>query len=188
MKKYQRQHPCFALCGLNCGLCPIHHMKNGCPGCGGGEGHQKCAIVTCSLQHGGVEYCFQCGQYPCEKYRSFAEYDSFITHQTRKRDFERAGEIGLEAYLDELREKIKIVEQLLAQYNDGKRKSFFCLAVNLLPLRDVQAVMEQIREQGTDAMEIKEKSAFAVRLFQEIAAERNVPLKLKRKPKEKSKK
>lgn len=185
MKNYQRQHPCFALCGLNCGLCPIHHMNNGCPGCGGGEGHQKCAIVTCSLQHGGVEYCFQCEQYPCEKYSSFAEYDSFLTHQTQSRDFERVREIGLDAYLDELREKVQILERLLAQYNDGRRKSFFCLAVNLLPLRDVRTVMEEIREQEADAMEMKEKSALAVRLFQAMAAERGVLLKLKKKPKEK---
>ena len=59
MKHYRRADPSFSLCGLHCGLCPIHHMERGCPGCGGGAGHQSCGIIRCSLEHGAPEYCFQ---------------------------------------------------------------------------------------------------------------------------------
>ena len=46
--------------------------------------------------------------------------------------------MGMETYLEELGEKTAILEKLLAGYNDGRRKSFFCLAVNLLELSDCQ--------------------------------------------------
>ena len=78
MKGFKRQNQLFSLCGLNCGLCPMFLNKN-CPGCGGGEGNQTCKIARCSIEHDGVEYCFQCGEYPCEKYEHIDDFDSFIT-------------------------------------------------------------------------------------------------------------
>lgn len=49
MKNFKRNYPLFSLCGLNCGLCPMH-LNNYCPGCGGGAGNQPCTIARCSLQ------------------------------------------------------------------------------------------------------------------------------------------
>lgn len=51
----------------------------------GGEGNQSCSIAKCSLQHGNIKYCFQCENYPCEKYDNIDEFDSFITHQIKNR-------------------------------------------------------------------------------------------------------
>ncbi|MCB8611537.1 DUF3795 domain-containing protein, partial [Faecalibacillus faecis] len=89
MKNFKRDNLLFSLCGLNCGLCPMK-IDGYCPGCGGGAGNQSCKIARCSMEHGGIEYCFQCGKYPCEKYEGIDEFDSFITHQKRRTDFERA--------------------------------------------------------------------------------------------------
>ncbi len=85
MKGFNRPNQLFALCGLNCGLCPMFLNKN-CPGCGGGEGNQSCKIARCSMEHGGVEYCFHCSEYPCEKYDHIDDFDSFITHRNRRSD------------------------------------------------------------------------------------------------------
>lgn len=90
MKHYRRADPSFSLCGLHCGLCPIHHMERGCPGCGGGAGHQSCGIIRCSLEHGAPEYCFQCAVFPCERLRNAAEFDSFVPHRNSIADLERA--------------------------------------------------------------------------------------------------
>ena len=51
-------------------------------------------------------------------------------------------EIGEEAYNKEQAEKRRILDRLLAEYNDGRKKSLFCLAVNLLPLEDLRTVFE----------------------------------------------
>ncbi len=57
MKDFHRNNLLFSLCGLNCRLCPMK-LDKFCPGCGGGEGNLSCKIARCSLQNGGVEYCF----------------------------------------------------------------------------------------------------------------------------------
>ena len=94
MKDFHRDHPQFSLCGLNCLLCPMN-LGGYCPGCGGGAGNQSCAVARCALEQGGVEFCTQCGQFPCARYRKLLEYDSFIPHSRMVRDLERAGELGL---------------------------------------------------------------------------------------------
>lgn len=38
-----------------------------------------------------------------------------------------------------------ILDSLLANYNDGRKKIFFCLTVNLLELVDLKKVLEQIK-------------------------------------------
>ena len=151
-----------------------------CPGCGGGEGQQSCKLARCSLEHGNAAYCCDCGSYPCEKYRHFDDFDSFITHRRRAADLERMREIGEEAYNAEQRRKIEILRFLPGHFNDGRRKTFFCVAVNLLELADLQEIVQKLPE---DAEELppKEKSAQAVRLFQQAAQARGVELKLHKK-------
>lgn len=113
------------------------HLGNYCGGCG--NGNQSCRIAKCSLEHERVEYCYECRQYPCEKYQHIDEYDSFITHRRQKTDLEKARSIGIEQ-----QEKIQILSCLLSNYNDGRRKNFFCVAVNLLELSEIQEAIKQI--------------------------------------------
>lgn len=181
MKNFSRSYPLFSLCGLNCGLCSMY-LGNYCPGCGGGAGNQLCAIARCSQQHDGIEYCYLCEEYPCVKYEGIDEFDSFITHRNQLKDFEKVKKIGIELYKSELAEKIEILKYLLANFNDGRRKSFFCLAVNLLELQDIKSVVEQIKtETESDNLTLKEKAAIAANLFQTMAVKRSILLKLNKK-------
>ena len=181
MKGFHRQNQLFSLCGLNCRLCPMFLNKN-CPGCGGGEGNQSCKIVGCSLEHDGVEYCFQCSEYPCEKYDHIDDYDSFITHRHRKADLGKARQSGIESYNAEQMEKAEILNLLLSNYNDGRKKTLFCVAVNLLNLQDLQEVLRQIENKSDlETLTLKEKSAFAAGLLRAVAAKNNIDLKLRKK-------
>ncbi len=163
MKDFKRSYLLFSLCGLNCGLCSMH-IGNYCPGCGGGPGNQPCAISRCSQRHGGIEYCYLCDEYPCEKYQGIDLLDSFITHRNQLKDFEKVKKIGLECYQAELEEKIEILKYLLANCNDGRRKSFFCIAVNLLELQDVKSVVKQIEDQ-TESGKVTVKENYELRLY-----------------------
>ena len=139
MKDFTRNNPFFSLCGLNCKLCSMN-ISGHCGGCG--FGNQSCPIARCSLEHGKPEYCFQCSEYPCERYETIDTFDSFITHRNQKADMEKMQSIGEEAYNAEQIEKHQILDRLLADYNDGRKKTLFCLAVNLLPLDDLRTVFE----------------------------------------------
>ena len=185
MKGFDRPDPRFSLCGLMCGLCPIHHMANGCPGCGGGAGNQSCAIARCSLSHGGVEYCWQCGEYPCQRYKGFYDYDSFLPARSAPRDIQRFQEMGPDAFRVELDAKTEILEELLEGYNAGRKKTFFCTAVNLLPLPDLQAGMAEIRAASAGLDGLPEREAAAVGALTALAQRQGVSLSLRKKPRTK---
>lgn len=74
-----------------------------------------------------------------------------------------------------------ILNKDLVNYNDGRRKTFFCVAVNLLQIQDLKTIMERIKANTNQGYTIKEKAAYAVNLFQEIAIKQNIVLKLNKK-------
>lgn len=178
MKVFSRKEPMFSLCGLNCALCAMH-VGGYCPGCGGGEGNQSCAFARCSLGHG-VEFCADCEEYPCARYEGFDDADSFVPHSRRRADLERARELGLEAYMSELREKAELLSELLAGYNDGRRKSLFCTAAYLLPPEALREVVLSLR--SLPERPLKERAAEAASLLQTAADGLGVSLRLVKKP------
>ena len=185
MKGFIRTEKRFSLCGLNCALCPMQ-LGGFCPGCGGGEGNQSCAIARCSLERGGLQFCWDCPDYPCQRYESFDAYDSFLPHSHRQQDIARARELGLETYLAETEEKRSILAELLTKYNDGRRKSFFSTAVYMLPLEELRIAVAVLNSRAEpEERPIKERASDAVSLLQAAADRLGISLKLNKKAKRK---
>ena len=199
MKGFVRTEKRFSLCGLNCALCPMQ-LGGFCPGCGGGEGNQSCAIARCSLERGGLQFCWDCPDYPCQRYEGFDAYDSFLPHSHRQQDIARARELGLETYLAETEEKRSILAELLTKYNDGRRKSFFSTAVYMLPLEELRIAVAVLNSRAEpeelrtavavlnsraepEERPIKERASDAVSLLQAAADRQGISLKLNKKPK-----
>ena len=181
MKNFNRSDLSFSLCGLNCALCTMK-LDGYCPGCGGGAGNQGCSIARCSLEHGGYDYCFECAEYPCSKYDGITEFDSFITHRNQLNDIEKIKRFGVSPYHTELDEKAKVLRYLLKNYTDGRRKTFFCLAINLLELSDIQGVILKIENEILPDATLKKKASVAVKHFEGAAKQKDISLKLNKKP------
>lgn len=178
IKGFKRKNQLLSLCGLNCGLCTMFIGKN-CGGCG--NGNQSCSIAKCSLEKK-VEYCIECSDYPCERYHHIDEFDSFITHRNQKSDLEKAKEIGIEKYNLEQEEKIRILDYLLSNYNDGRRKSFFCVAVNLLDISELKVALRLVSDNKELSLLSKKQSAsYVVDILNSIADKRGIKLKLNKK-------
>lgn len=95
----------------------------------------------------------------------------------------RAKEIGIEAYNREQVIKFDFLQTLLAEFNDGRRKTFYCVAVNLLPLPQIEKIMEQIGNGASaHSLPIKEKAATVVSLLEDAASKEGLVLKLRKKP------
>lgn len=186
MTEYIREYPLFSLCGLNCGLCPRYQTdgKSKCPGCGGKDFHLKhpsCAVITCNRKHDNVEYCFHCSEYPCKKYAEQGNQDSFITYKNVESDFNKAKKKGLTRYKSELDKKVVILEYLINNFNDGKKKNFYCIAVNLLSLGDLKKIMKKIKiDISRMNIEDKNKIIMVTELLESAAAEKNIELKLRK--------
>ena len=191
MKYEIRKNPLFSACGLNCGLCPRFYTvgTSRCPGCAG-EGfsdvHPACGILSC-CQRKDLEYCFLCEEFPCKKYDGVDLTDSFITHQNQFKDMEKARLMGVEVYEAELNEKVNILQELLSNYDDGRRKGFFCLAVNLLDLADINSIMNQLKNESEKVSDdakpqiaLKSRAELADQLFQSLADKNGIVLKLRK--------
>jgi hypothetical protein len=185
MKEYKRSYPLFSLCGLNCGLCPRFHTDGDsrCPGCGGTDlKHPACAVITCNKKHDNVEFCFQCSSFPCDRYGKPSEVDSFITYRNVLSDFKKTKKTGIDAYKKELYEKVKILDYLIKTCNDGRKKGFYCIAVNLLDLSDLKSALEEFDEQlAKPNSTLKEKAALMTDRLNGIAKRKNIELILRSK-------
>ena len=98
-------------------------------------------------------------------------------------DLETVKRVGLEHYRETLGKKMEGLRFLLERCNDGRRKSLFCTAVNLLELEDVEAVIARLEEEfGPEypPEEQKDRGSRAAELFRERAQTRGVSLKLER--------
>ena len=132
-----------------------------------------------------MEYCWQCGEFPCSRYQEVPEYDSFITKGRRIQDLERCRRMGPGAYGAEQAERRRLLDLFLERWNDGRRKTLFALAANLLEIGDLEAAAEQLEAEGCQRDKLG--AARAAQLLQKAAQCRGIQLKLRRNP-EKSKK
>jgi hypothetical protein len=96
-------------------------------------------------------------------------------------DLEKARTEGIKKYRKELNRKVEILEFLLENYNDGKRKNFYCLVVNLLPLSDSEMIIKEISGgiEGSGG-EQKERIARIVDLYETVAKKRKIELALRK--------
>lgn len=73
-----------------------------------------------------------------------------------------------------------LLNHLLNTYNDGRKKTLFCVAVNLLKLEDLEHIISEL-DKNSSNLTLKEKSAHAASLLQEAAKQSNIILKLRKK-------
>lgn len=181
MKNFVRSNQYLSLCGLNCKLCSMY-LGGHCGGCG--NGNQSCTIAKCSMQQNKVEYCFECKNYPCTKYKGIDQYDSFITHKNQMKDLDKAKIIGMTAYNHEQLEKMEYLSVLLEKYNNGRRKTFYCVAVNLLDLDDLSELFQLISSNKEfNDLSMDNQCDFVYHLFKTKEKEKNIEFKLRKKQK-----
>lgn len=87
--------------------------------------------------------------------------------------------MGLDAWLALLRQKRAVLDELLADWNDGRRKSLYCAAAYLLEPQALRRVMEALAAQsGLAAAPAKERAQAAAALLQTEADRAGISLKL----------
>lgn len=90
--------------------------------------------------------------------------------------------MGIEAYNAEQVDKTEILNFLLANYSDGRKKNLFCVAVNLLELQEIKGILMQIENNPElEKFTFKEQCSFVAGLFQNAAKQKNIELKLRKK-------
>lgn len=173
-----KQYPKLGACGIVCALCPRFHTNgpSRCTGCGA-EGfrdvHPACKIHTCAAVQKGLETCADCKEFPCAKIAPWDASDSFVTHRMCLQNLRRVQTEGYEALLSEINRRGDALERLLQHHDDGRSKSFYCLACALLPIANLES---RLAEASTDRI-----NPWAIRqAMHEIADANNVTLTLRK--------
>ena len=185
-----KKYPTIACCGLDCGLCPVYYTKgpSRCPGCCGPDffnKHPSCSIITCCVKKHSFETCAECAEFPCSKINKWDKRDSFISHRVSLLNLRLIKEEGIENFKTQQKKRVEILEDILENFNEGRSKSFFCIATALLPIEDLeQALMksnEQIKNEGIDLKDLKAKSKILKAFLNQYADKGEIELKLRRK-------
>lgn len=179
-----KQQYTIGCCGIDCGLCPRFHTNgpSACPGCGGPDFHEKhpsCGFVTCCVKKRGLEECSDCKDFPCSRFESEKNgFDSFVTHKRVFPNLDFIKAFGMELFLDQQKLRMNVLNDFIANFDDGRSKSFYCLSCALLPVdKLLEAQRFMVSQKGILQDTCKMLHAF----LQEAAEESGVELKLKNK-------
>ena len=71
-----------------------------------------------------------------------------------------------------------LLRTLLEGYNDGRKKTLYCLAVNLLEVDEVKGALQRVEEAGS--LPDKERAARMAEELHKIAEQKGIELKLRR--------
>jgi len=107
--------------GLYCGEC-LGFQRGTYEGCRSGKGECLkyrgiCKIFKCCLNERKLDFCYQCTEFPCKKFREFFETKEWYNEVTG--NLRRMKEIGLNKWLKEQENRVKILK------NCAKSKGIF---------------------------------------------------------------
>ena len=189
-------YPTIGCCGLDCGLCPRYYTvgSSKCPGCCGPDffnRHPSCSYITCCVKKKKLEICAQCDEFPCSKFESWlvdgGEYDSFLTHKKAHHNLNFIRKHGIEEFIEQQRKRIRLLETILKNFNDGRSKSFYCIAATLLPITDLEISLNKTKQKiEADKIRLddfKTKSKILKGFLNNFAAKKRIELKLRKKVK-----
>jgi len=185
-------YPTIACCGLDCGLCPRYYTVGAskCPGCCGPDffnKHPSCSYITCCVKKKNLEVCAQCDEFPCSKFEGGGEYDSFLTYKKVHHNLNFIRKHGIEKFIEQQRKRMRLLERMLKDFNDGRSKSFYCIAATLLPITDLETSLneteQRIRADKIRLDDFKTKSKILKGFLNNFAAKEGIELKLRKKVK-----
>ena len=177
----KKQYPTIACCGIDCGLCPRYYTegKSKCPGCLGRdffEKHPSCSIITCCVKNHGFETCGECPEFPCEKISKWDTADSFVTHKKSLENLSQIRDRGIGEFVKQQKKRIRILNKLITEYDDGRSKSFFCLASALMEIDDLNEAVFQMNAIRDDSIDVRQLAKQAKSIIEQTAKPKGVEL------------
>ena len=189
-----KTYPTISCCGLDCGLCPRYYTKGSsrCPGCCGPDffnKHPSCSYITCCVKKKNLEVCAQCDEFPCLKFGSShingGKYDSFITYKKAHHNLNFIRTHSLEKFIEQQKDRIKLLEKMLKYFDDGRSKSYYCIVTTLLSIKDLEKGLDKttqkIRAENIELNDVKTKAKILKEFLNDLASRKRIELKLRKK-------
>lgn len=180
------KYPALGICGLSCPLCPRYHTEGSsrCEGCKTeSRMGAACAFHTCALKRKGLEFCWDCPENEsCERWakhrRWGQEHDSFVCYQRLEDNIALVKKHNVEALKKELNAKEELLRELLSDFNEGRSKSYYCIAATVMTPDELKNALSRAQKESSGPT-IKERSKLMHAILDGIAAEQGYLLKLR---------
>ncbi len=168
-----KKFPTIGVCGLDCGLCPRYYTSgpSRCPGCGGQDffiKHPSCSFIACCVKKKDLEVCAECSEFPCAKFKSaeeysqIKEYSSYPSYKKVLPNLNFIKEYGIEKFIKQQNERIRLLDIMLSEFNDGRSRSYFCKTALFNDLSflesSIQKAIDQVKTQKIDPTDMKSKA------------------------------
>ena len=92
---------------------------------------------------------------------------------------------GIEKFIERQKKRTGLLEEILKDFNDGRSKSFYCLAATLLEMPDLEKVLfcakKEIKINKVKTEDIKAKAKILKKILNEVAFKEEIELKLRKK-------
>lgn len=184
-------YPTIGVCGLDCGLCPRYYTvgTSRCPGCASPDfsnKHPSCSFITCCVKKKNLEVCAECSEFPCSKFKSEEEYQqlkqssSYPPYKKIISNLNFIKEYGIKKFIKQQKKRIKLLETMIENYDDGRSRSFYCKAAALLDLtilkNSLDKVTQKIKTDNIKPNDTKTKAKILKSILNEIALKKGAEL------------
>ncbi len=180
-------HVAVGVCGLSCRLCPRYHTT-GASRCGGCKSPFRmgagCPFITCAVKKRGIELCTDCAEgEACERWARHRELsekvDSFVCYQRLQDNIRFIRQRGIRAFEEAQERQCRLLEEMLAGYDDGRSKSFYCVAATVMEPGELEQALAQAGA-STGGMSVKEKAKEMRKILEGVAREKGYDLRLRK--------
>ncbi len=177
----------IGVCGLPCRMCTLYHSDGGnrCEGCKSARRRAEgCPFHACALERHGIEFCGDCPDHEtCARWTKFrerrAKMDTVVCSQTLESDLEWTERKGLAAYDDLQKERLRLLERMLAVFNEGRSKGYYCIAATVLDVAGLKKILTAAEKRGR-GLGIKERAAILHALLDARADQKGYELRRRR--------
>ena len=107
------------------------------------------------------------------------QHDSIVCYQKLEDNIGFIQKNGIEEFEKQQNAREKLVRSMLSEFNDGRSKTFYCIAATILEIRDLEDVLAEARERSM-GLDVKAKSEVMHSLLNKIAENKNYLLKLRK--------
>jgi hypothetical protein len=143
-----------------------------------------CPFITCAVKKKEIEFCWDCEENKtCEKWKKHREADkksdSFKCYQKLEEDIQFIQKNGIREFEKTQKNREHLLKEMLKESNEGRSKSYYCIAATVLEIEELKEVLQQITKK-TNGLDIKEKSKVLHTTLDDIAKTKNYCLKLRK--------
>jgi hypothetical protein len=143
-----------------------------------------CPFHNCAIKKKGIEFCGVCDENAtCARWRKHREMgkqrDSIVCYQKLEDNIAFIQKNGMGEFERQQQAREKLVRAMLSEFNDGRSKTFYCIAATMLEISELESVLEEARVKSV-GLDLKARAEVMHSLLDKIAENRNYSLKLRK--------